>query len=162
LVGDNNLFKAPAPLEGPSLYDPKRADLFPLHWGDLAHSRVTAAVTASNRRGQHRFPLVLKLTYTWGSGQHGSGELINMGSSGLLFRCSHRFVKGELIRVSVEWPYLLGGSCPLQLCVHGRILRSGDSGTALTTMKYEFRTARRIVPAAALPPTPGTESPLTV
>jgi len=74
-----------------------------------------------------------------------------MGSSGLLFQCGHRFVKGELINVSLEWPYLLDGSCPLQLCVHGRILRSGDSGTALTTMKYEFRTARRTVPAEAIP-----------
>jgi len=161
LVGDNILFKAPAPLEGPSLYDPKRTDLFPLHWGDLAHSRATAAAAPNNRRGQHRFPLVLKLTYTLGSGQQGSGDLINMGSSGLLFQCGHRFVKGELVKVSVEWPYLLDGSCPLQLCVHGRILRSGDSGTALTTMKYEFRTARRVVPAEALPLTPGTESPLS-
>jgi hypothetical protein len=105
----------------------------------------------SNRREQRRFPLALKLTYSLKSGQHGSGELSNMGSSGLLFQCGHRFVKGELINVSLEWPYLLDGSCPLQLCVHGRILRSGDSGTALATMKYEFRTARRTVPAEAIP-----------
>jgi len=31
----------------------------------------------------------------------------------------------------------------LQLCVQGRILRSADSGTAIATMKYEFRTARK-------------------
>jgi hypothetical protein len=83
-----------------------------------------------------------------------------MGSSGLLFQCGHRFVKGELVKVSLEWPYLLDGSCPLQLCVDGRILRSGDSGTAVATMKHEFRTARRTVPAEAvsIPPGPlGTE-----
>jgi hypothetical protein len=70
-----------------------------------------------------------------------------MGSSGLLFQCGHRFVKGELIKVSLEWPYLLDGSCPLQLTVHGRVLRSGDSGTAVVIMKHKFRTARRTVPA---------------
>ncbi len=85
----------------------------------------------------------MKLTYTLKSGQHGSGELCNMGSSGLLFQCGHRFVRGEFVKVSLEWPYLLDGSCPLQLCVQGRILRSADSGTAIATMKYEFRTARK-------------------
>jgi hypothetical protein len=97
----------------------------------------------------------LKLTYTLKSGQQGSGSLTNMGSSGLLFQCDHRFAKGELVRVSLEWPYMLDGSCPLQLCLQGRILRCGDSGTAFATMRYEFRTARRTVPAEAIPITPG-------
>jgi hypothetical protein len=145
--------RAPAPIEGPSLYNPDRANLFPLHWGDLA--RAVTAAAASNRRQQRRFPLALKLTYTLKSGRQGSGELSNMGSSGLLFHCGHRFAKGELVKVSLEWPYLLDGSCPLQLCLQGRILRSGDSGTALATMKYEFRTARRTVPAEAIAITPG-------
>jgi hypothetical protein len=74
-----------------------------------------------------------------------------MGSSGLLFQCGHRFVKGELINGSLEWPYLLDGSCPCTQSCNGRILRSSDSGTALATMKYEFRTARRTVPAEAIP-----------
>lgn len=117
----------------------------------------------SNRREQRRFPLAFKLTYSSKSGEHGSGELSNMGSSGLLFQCGHRFVKGELIKVSLEWPYLLDGSCPLQLCVHGRVLRSGDSGTAIATMKHEFRTARRTSLAEAIPipaGPPGVEPPL--
>jgi hypothetical protein len=160
LVGAGHPFKAPVPLEGPSLYNPDRANLFPLHWGNLAHA---SAVSGKNRRVQRRFPLALKLKYTLKSGQHGSGDLSNMGSSGLLFQCGHRFAKGELIKVSLDWPYLLDGSCPLQLCVHGRVLRSGDSGTALATLKHEFRTARRTVTDEALPIAPaplGTEPPL--
>ena len=151
MVAAGNPFKAPAPLEGPSLYDPAHGTVFPLHLGDVARSRAAASVSGNNRREQRRFPLALKLTYTLKSGEHGSGDLSNVGSSGLLFRCAHRFVKGELIKVSLEWPYLLDGSCPLQLCVHGRILRSGDSGTAVATMKYEFRTARRTGPAEPIP-----------
>ena len=138
-------------LERPSLYNPARGKLFALSWGDIGHTHAAAAVAGNNRRGQRRFTLALKLTYTLKSGEHGSGDLSNVGSSGLLFRCAHRFVKGELIKVSLEWPYLLDGSCPLQLCVHGRILRSGDSGTAVATMKYEFRTARRTGPAEPIP-----------
>jgi hypothetical protein len=153
LVGANNHLRAPAPLKGPSLYNPDRANLFPLHWGDLA--RGVTAVAGSNRRQQRRFPLALKLTYALKSGQHGTGEISNMGSSGLLFQCDHRFVRGELVKVSLEWPYLLDGSCPLQLCLHGRILRSGDSGTAIATMKYEFRTARRTGSAEPVPTAPG-------
>jgi hypothetical protein len=115
-----------------------------------------ASAAGSNRRGQRRFPLTLKLTYTLKSGQQGSGELTNMGSSGLLFQCAHHFVKGELIKVSLDWPYMLDGSCPLQLVVQGRILRSGDSGTAIATLKHEFRTARRVVPAESIPDPAGT------
>jgi hypothetical protein len=155
LVAASDPFKAPAPLEGPSLYDPARGRLFPLSWGDIARSRATASAAGNNRREQRRFPLALKLTYTLKSGEHGSGELCNMGSSGLLFQCRHRFVKGVLIKVSVEWPYLLDGSCPLRLSVQGRVLRSGDSGTAVVIMKHEFRTARRSVPAEPIPSTPG-------
>jgi hypothetical protein len=151
LVSHSDPVKAPVPLEGPSLYKPDRANLLPLRWGDLAHSLAKAPVAGSNRREQRRFPLTLKLTYSLKSGEHGSGELSNMGSSGLLFHCGHRFVKGELIKVSLEWPYLLDGSCPLQLCVHGRVLRSEDSGTAIATMKHEFRTARRTSLVEAMP-----------
>ena len=145
---------APAQSEWPSLSDPARGSVFPLSWGEIARRRAAAAVPGNNRREQRRFPLALKLTYILKSGEHGSGELSNMGSSGLLFQCDHRFVKGEIIKVSLEWPYLLDGSCPLQLCVHGRILRSTDSGTAVATMKHEFRTARRTAPAASIPTAP--------
>ena len=139
--------KALAPLVGPSLYDPAHGDLFPLHFGDIGRSRAAAALSGNNRREQRRFALALKLTYSLKTGEHGAGELSNMGSSGLFFKCDHHFVRGELVRVSLEWPYLLDGRCPLQLCVDGRVLRSGDSGTAIATMKYEFRTARRTPPA---------------
>jgi hypothetical protein len=117
------------------------------------------SVAGNNRREQRRFALALKLTYTSKSGEHGSGELCNMGSSGLLFQCAHRFVKGELVKVSLEWPYLLDGSCPLRLSVQGRVLRSGDSGTAVAIMKHEFRTARRKVPAESIPTTPEPSQP---
>jgi len=159
LVAGSDPFKAAAPLEGPSLYDPARGKLFPLNWGDIARTRVAASVAGNNRREQRRFPLALKLTYTLKSGEHGSGELSNMGSSGLLFQCPHRFVKGELIKVSLEWPYLLDGSCPLRLSLQGRILRSGDSGTAVVIMKHEFRTARRTVPEEPIPAAPGPPEP---
>jgi hypothetical protein len=155
LIGNSNSFKAPASPEGPSLYDPARAKLLPLSWRDIARTHAASSVAGNNRRAQRRFSLALKLTYTLKSGEHGSGELCNMGSSGLLFQCGHRFVKGELIKVSLEWPYLLDGSCPLQLSVQGRVLRSGDSGTAVVIMKHEFRTARRTVPAEPIPTTPG-------
>jgi len=151
LVAAGNPFKAPTPAEGPGLCDPARRNPFPAHWGDIARSRAAAAVSGNNRREQRRFSLALKLTYTLKSGEHGSGDVSNMGSSGLLFQCGHRFVKDELIKVSLEWPYLLDGSCPLQLCMYGRILRSGDSGTAVATTRYEFRTARRTVPAEPVP-----------
>jgi len=98
-----------------------------------------------NRRENRRFPLACKLRYKLKSGYHGSGEVSNIGSSGLLFQCGRQLVSGEQIEVSIEWPYLLDGTCPLQLCVQGRILRSGNTGAAIAILKYEFRTARKTV-----------------
>ena len=77
-----------------------------------------------------------------------------MESSGLLFQSRHRFVRVNSFKVSLEWPHLLDGYCPLQLCVHGRILRTSDSGTAVAAMKHELRTARRTVLAEPIPTTP--------
>ena len=106
-------------------------------------------LTQNNRRVQHRFAILLKLHYTVTSGERGYGELANIGSAGLLFRCDGRFADGEVIDIALRWPYLLNGHCPLQLCIRGRVLRSSHDGTALAITKYEFRTARK--DEAALP-----------
>jgi hypothetical protein len=110
-------------------------------------------LTHNDRRAQHRFSILLKVQYTVTSGERGHGELSNIGSAGLLFRCDGQFVPGETIDISLRWPYLLNGVCPLQLCIRGRVLRSSQAGTALAITKYEFRTARKeevALPAVAL------------
>jgi hypothetical protein len=90
--------------------------------------------------------MLQKVQYTVTSGERGYGELSNIGSTGLLFRCDGRFVSGEVIDISLRWPFLLNGHCPLQLCIRGRVLRSSETGTALAITRYEFRTARKDEP----------------
>jgi hypothetical protein len=80
----------------------------------------------------------MDLRYKLLSGQTGRGELANISSSGLLFRCNSVFPKRELIEIELAWPSSKDGE-PLHLCVHGLILRSDAAGTVVAIAKYEFR-----------------------
>ena len=92
-----------------------------------------------DRRNHRRFAFVLDLQYRLLSGRSGRGELVNISSGGLLFRCGAVLPPGELIEVELAWPSPLDAAQPLRLCIHGFIVRSDSSGTALTIGKYEFR-----------------------
>jgi len=67
------------------------------------------------------------------------GELVNINSGGLLFRCDAVLPTGELIEAELAWPSPLEAVGPLRLCIHGLIVRSDAGGTALAIAKYEFR-----------------------
>jgi hypothetical protein len=92
-----------------------------------------------NRRKHRRFAMELELRYTLTSGQTGTGEVQNMSTGGLLFRCGIMLPAGELIRADLTWPFLLESGQPLELIVHGMILRSDLAGTAISISKYQFR-----------------------
>ena len=97
----------------------------------------------SHRRRQIRFPIVLKLNFRMRSGLSGEGVLLNISSSGLLFRCTTNLFAGNQIEIDLPWPCLLNGNCPLQLRIRGRIVRSDQFGTAVAIQKHEFRTVAR-------------------
>ena len=106
-----------------------------------------AAVVLRDRRESRRFPIALKLRYTVKPGTGGEGEVCDISSGGLLFRCDARFPIGKRIQISLAWPFLLNNACPLQLCISGRVLRSSELGTALQIQSYEFRTLGNNAPA---------------
>lgn len=99
------------------------------------------ALIRFDRRRNHRFRTALTLRFTLRSGTRGNGKVSDISSGGVLFRCGGRLPVGETIEVALNWPSLLNGECPLQLCVRGRILRSTDLDTAVEIKHYEFRTA---------------------
>jgi len=83
----------------------------------------------------------LELRYTLTSGQTGTGEVLNMSTSGMLFRCGSMLPVGDLIRADLTWPFLLESGQPLELRVHGMIVRSDLAGTAISISKYQIRPA---------------------
>ena len=104
---------------------------------------VAGGIDANDRRKHIRFPMVLKLLYSFGTGEWAEGTLINISSRGILFEGCGKLPVGRRIEISIRWPFLLEGDTPLQLRVRGRVVRSDSQGTAVMTLAHDFRTAGR-------------------
>jgi hypothetical protein len=106
----------------------------------------------TDRRETSRFPVREDIKYTVVHSRalktSGSGKTLNFGSGGLLFTTEERLPVGRTVELSVTWPALLGGKCPLQFVATGRVVRSESNRAAVKIERYEFRT-RGTGPAAA-------------
>jgi len=107
-------------------------------------SRLDPAV---ERRRSKRFRIELELSYrllapTAEAPETGVGHTVNFSSRGLLFRTQHPVRPSQRMEISVSWPALLRGSCPLKLIALGRVLRAEGDCVAITIEQYEFHTRR--------------------
>jgi c-di-GMP-binding flagellar brake protein YcgR len=97
-----------------------------------------------DRRENSRFPVTEDVKYTVVHSKalktKGSGKTLNFGSGGLLFTTEDRLPLGRTVELSVAWPALLGGKCPLQFVARGRVVRSESNRAAVKIERYEFRT----------------------
>jgi len=107
----------------------------------------------TDRRETSRFPVREDVKYTVVHSRalktSGSGKTLNFGSGGLLFTTEDRLPLGRTVELSVTWPALLGGTCPLQFVATGRVVRSESNRAAVKIERYEFRTRRGAAAAAA-------------
>jgi hypothetical protein len=71
----------------------------------------------------------------------GYARTLNISSGGILLSANDSLPAGGLIKLAVNWPFLLEGVCLLRLMVRGRIVRSDDKRVAVQSTHYEFRTA---------------------
>jgi c-di-GMP-binding flagellar brake protein YcgR len=98
----------------------------------------------TDRRETSRFPVTEDVKYTVIHSRalktRGSGKTLNFGSGGLLFTTEERLPLGRTVELSVNWPALLGGKCPLQFVATGRVVRSENNRAAVKIQRYEFRT----------------------
>jgi hypothetical protein len=99
---------------------------------------------AGDRRGDRRYEIRLdmrwKLVRRRKVLDSGSGRTVDFSSSGVLFEPSHPLPFGLNVELSISWPVLLHNVAPLQLVVHGRIVRSDGKRTAIRMSQHEFRT----------------------
>jgi hypothetical protein len=105
-----------------------------------------------DRRETNRFPVREDVKYTVlhskGLRTTGSGKTLNFGSRGLLFTTEDRLPVGRMVELSVSWPAMLGGTCPLQFVATGRVVRAESNRAAVRIERYEFRTRRGAAAAA--------------
>jgi|SRR5579871_7057590 len=108
----------------------------------------------TERRGKLRFPLELEVSYCSAGKQprsQGLGSTVNVSSTGLLIRCGdHAVRRGECLKVSIDWPWMLDQMIPLRLIAIGSVVRTHPETFALVLKRYQFRTAARKERAAAV------------
>ena len=111
---------------------------------ESTHERSAGFGGSTDRRGTSRFPLKEDVKYTVVHSRtlktSGSGKTLNIGSRGLLFTTEERLPLGRTVELSVSWPALLGGKCPLQFVATGRVVRAESNRAAVKIERYEFRT----------------------
>jgi hypothetical protein len=109
-----------------------------------------------DRRETSRFPVRENVKYTVIHSRalktSGSGKTLNFGSGGLLFTTETKLPLGRTVELSVNWPAMLGGTCPLQFVATGRVVRAEDDRAAVKIERYEFRTRRAATASAGFLP----------
>jgi hypothetical protein len=74
--------------------------------------------------------------------ESGSGFTVNFSSRGLLLQTATSLRPGQHLAMTLDWPALLSGTCPLKFVADGRVLRVDRDRVAVTIEHYEFRTRR--------------------
>ena len=94
------------------------------------------------RRASVRFPLTLDVRYSVSRRSvSGSGQLIDLSSSGLRFAAQGPLRPAGLrLDVAIDWPVLLDGRIQLQLIVTGLVVWSSGTESALRILRHDFRT----------------------
>ncbi len=98
------------------------------------------------RRAKRRYPLQLNIRFRSTQGKllvAGDGRTLNISSAGLLIAASQDVRKGLRLQLTVEWPWLLDDTTPLQLVAESRVVRASESEFAVRLERYQFRTSRR-------------------
>jgi len=100
----------------------------------------------SERRAKRRYPLQLNIRFRSTHGKlliAGDGQTLNISSAGLLIASPQDVCKGLRLQLTVEWPWLLDHTTPLQLVAESRVVRANEAEFAVTLERYQFRTSRR-------------------
>lgn len=75
---------------------------------------------------EHRYPLHLPLRFRAYRGpalvKSGEGETLSIGVRDVLFWTDEAPKGGLVAELSIDWPVLLNGRTPLQLCIFGEIV----------------------------------------
>jgi hypothetical protein len=100
-------------------------------------------IAVAERRSTSRFPLASEVSYKYKTGKltaAGVGQCVNIGSGGVLFTTRGRLPIGRTIELSLNWPALLDGACPLKFIASGPVVRADEGSAAMRIDRYEFRT----------------------
>src|SRR5260370_40143449 len=122
---------------------------------DLALGAACASpdVLPSDRRSHQRYPIELDLRYKLIHRRQvlngGVGKTRDISTKGVFFSADQALAKGLDVELLMDWPFRLGGLCPLEGKIAGDALRGGDSVTAGPLRGYDVRKTSAIHPQPA-------------
>jgi hypothetical protein len=70
----------------------------------------------------------------------GKGTSFEVSTEEVWFTTEQDLLRGQRIRLAMNWPVLLNDTCRLQLQICGRIFHTQRGQAALQVKRYEFRT----------------------
>jgi hypothetical protein len=112
-----------------------------LIWGDLVQQSDTIG---GERREDRRYEIKLDLRWKLVRRRRvidsGVGFTLDLSRGGIRFHAGRNLTVGWNVELAVAWPARLHNVAPMQLSVHGKILRSADGWAAIRTLQHEFRT----------------------
>jgi hypothetical protein len=111
---------------------------------------VSSRLILTDRRSNARYPLDLSVrfrSFAKGSPLYGEGRAINVSSGGIFvvsphIVSQHEIREGAHVEMNIEWPSLLDGRIPLQLCAVGWVVRRRPFDFAASFERYQFRTMK--------------------
>jgi hypothetical protein len=116
---------------------------------------------SSSCRLHRRYPIRADLEYRLLGDNRavktGTGQTVNLSSSGVLFESEDAVAPGMLVELAVPWPARLNDKVGLTLCIVGRTVRVERNCTALEILRHEFRT-RLLQPPAHEQCAPASQS----
>jgi hypothetical protein len=109
-------------------------------------SRITASALrqfrAADRRRATRYDLRLNIQYALprlgAAPVTGTGESVNVSSSGVLFRSNSKLPKGDLIVAAVDWPVAAPDNEPLCLVLTGYVVRTKGAVAAISMRTHQL------------------------
>ncbi len=101
--------------------------------------------SAKDRRRGERFPLKMNVEYSFFLRSarrvlcHGKSRTVDISHTGVLLRTRESCPEGVDAEMLVEWPVSSDQAVPMQLRVHGTVVRSDQRGTAVRIFRHGFQ-----------------------
>jgi hypothetical protein len=104
----------------------------------MANSALT---TEWRARPRYQLNLELRFSYRYGKcTYHGTGRTKDLSDKVICFESDQELPGGVQLELRIAWPFALQGLFPLEMIVHGALLRQQRSLAVLRLEEFEFRT----------------------
>jgi hypothetical protein len=101
---------------------------------------ISALTTECRSRFRYKADLELQFSYRRGSRTyHGTGRTRDFTDKGICFESDQDLPGGVDLELCIDWPISPQDSRPLEMIVHGAVVRTQRSLVVLRLDKFEFR-----------------------